>query len=63
MQKESKRGGYKKAKEVICIKWKRSGHIQDEFSKLKYKHKGAKERRKAFKATWDDSSEFEMEKE
>ena len=61
--KEFKRGGSKKVKEVICFKCKRPGHIQDECLKLKHKYKGAKERRKAFKATWDDSSESEMEDE
>lgn len=61
--KESKRGGFKKAKEVMCFKCKRSGHIQDECPKLKHKQKEAKERRRAFKATWDDSSESEMKEE
>ena len=61
--KEFKRTSSKKAKEVTCFKYKRHGHFQDECPKLKHKYKGAKERRKAFKATWDDSSQFEMEKE
>ena len=30
---------------------------------MKFKNKGEKERRKAFKATWDDSSESEKEEE
>ena len=47
--KESKRRGFKKTKEVICFKCKRPGHIQDECPKLK--HREAKERRRAFKAT------------
>ena len=59
--KESKRGGFNKTKEVICFKCKRPGHIQDECPKLKLKHKESKERIRAFKATWDDSSESEME--
>ena len=61
--KESKKGRFKKAKEVMCFKYKRPSHIQDECPKLKYKHKEAKERRRAFKATWDDSFEFEIEEE
>ena len=59
--KESKRRGFKKTKEVICFKCKRPGHIQDECSKLK--HREAKERRRAFQATWDDSSKSEIEEE
>ena len=59
--KESKRRGFKKTKEVICFKCKRPVHIQDEFPKLK--HREAKDKRRAFKATWNDLSEFEMEEE
>ena len=61
--KECKRSSSKKAKEIICFKCKRSSHIQDEYPKLKLKlkHKGEKDKRKAFKAIWDDSSEYEME--
>ena len=59
--KESKRRGFKKTKEVICFKCKRPYHIKDECPKLK--HKEAKERRRAFKATCDGSSESEMEEE
>ena len=57
--KESKRRGFKKTKEVICFKFKRPDHIQDEC--LKLKHKEAKKRRRSFKATY--SSESEMEEE
>ena len=59
--KEFKRRGFKKTKEVIYFKYKRPDHIQDECPKLK--HREVKERRRAFKATWDDSSESKMEEE
>ena len=49
--KEFKRGGSKKAKDVICFKCKRPSRFQDEYLKLKHKYKGEKEKRKAFKAT------------
>ena len=52
-----------KTKEVTCYECKKSGQIKSECPKLKFKNKGAKDKRKAFKATWDNSSEFEMEEE
>ena len=55
--------GKKKTKEVTSYKCKKLGLIRSECLKLKHKRKGAKERRKAFKATWDDSSKSEKEKE
>ena len=53
--------GKMKTKEVTCYECKKPGHIKSECPKLKHKSKGTKERRKAFKATWDDTSESEME--
>ena len=53
----------KKTKEVTCYEWKKLGHITSECPKLKHKNKGAKERKKAFKATWDDSSESKKKEE
>ena len=55
--------GKKKTKEVTYYECKKLGHIKSECPKLKSKNKGAKKRRKAFKATWDDSSELEKEEE
>ena len=55
--------GKKKTKEVTCYECKKPGHIKSECPKLKFKNKGAKDKKKAFKATWDNSSEFEMEEE
>ena len=52
-----------KTKEVTCYECKKPGHIKSECPKLKYKSKRAKERRKAFKATQDDSSEFKVEED
>ena len=52
-----------KKKKVTCYECKKPGHIRSECPKLKHKNKGAKERRKAFKATWDNSSESEKEEE
>ena len=55
--------GKKKTKEVTCYECKKPGHIKSECPKLKFKNKGAKDKKKAFKATWDDTSESEMEEE
>ena len=55
--------GKKKTKEVNCYEYKKPGHIKSECPKLKFKNKGAKDKRKAFKATWDNSSEFELEED
>ena len=55
--------GKKKTKEITCYECKKSGHIRIECPKLKHKNKGAKDRKKAFKATWDDFSKFEKEEE
>ena len=52
-----------KTKEVTCYECKKSGHIKSECPKLKFKNKGAKDKRKAFKATWDNSSEFKLEED
>ena len=55
--------GKKKTKEVTCYKYKKLGHIRSECPKLKFKNKGAKDKKKAFKPTWDDSSKSEKEEE
>ena len=55
--------GKKKSKEVTCYECKKLGHIRSECPKLKFKNKGAKDKRKAFKATWDDTSESESKLE
>ena len=55
--------GKKKTKEVTCYECKKPGHIKSECPKLKFKKKGAMDKKKAFKATWDNTSEFEMEEE
>ena len=55
--------GKKKTKEITCYECKKSSHIRSECPKLKFKNKGVKERKKAFKAIWDDSSESEKEEE
>ena len=47
----------KKTKEVTCYECKKPGHIQSECPKLKFKNKGTKDKKKAFKATWDDTFE------
>ena len=61
--KKYKGEGKKKIKDVTCYEYKKPGHIRSECLKLKFKNNRAKERRKAFKATWDDSSESKKEKE
>ena len=53
----------KKNKEVTCYEYKKPRHIRSECPKLKFKNKEAKDRKKVFKATWDDSSESEKEEE
>ena len=50
--------GKKKIKEVTCYECKKPDHIKSECPKLKSKNKRPKDRKKAFKATWDDTSEF-----
>ena len=55
--------GKMKIKEVNCYECKKPGHIKSECPKLRHKSKGAKERRKAFKATWDDASKSEVEED
>ena len=55
--------GKKKTKEVACYECKKLGHIRSECPKLKFKNKGVKDKKKVFKATWDNSSESEKEKE
>ena len=52
-----------KTKEVTSYECKKSGHIKSECPKLKFKNKGAKDKKKAFKATWDNSSESELEED
>ena len=52
-----------KTKEVTCYECKKPGHIKSECPKLKFKNKGAKDKRKAFKATWDNSSESKLEED
>lgn len=58
-QKESK-GEKSKKDEVTCYECKRSGHIRTDCPLLKSSKKSKK---KAMKATWDDSSESESEVE
>ena len=53
--------GKKKTKEVTCYECKKPGHIRSECPRLKSKNKGAKDRKKAFKATWYDSSKSKKE--
>ena len=55
--------GKKKTKEVTCYECKKPGHIRSECPKLMIKNKGAKDKKKAFKATWDNTSESKMEEE
>ena len=43
--------GKKKTKEVTCYECKKLSHIKSECPKLKFKNKGAKNKKKAFKAT------------
>ena len=43
--------GKMKTKEVTCYECKKPSHIKSECPKLKFKNKGAKDKRKAFKAT------------
>ena len=43
--------GKKKTKEVTCYECKKLGHIKRECPKLKFRNKGAKDKKKAFKAT------------
>ena len=61
--KKCEEEGKKKTKEVTCYECKKLGHIKSECPKLKFKNKGAKDKKKAFKATWDDISESEIEEE
>ena len=63
INKKTEGEGKMKTKEVTCYECKKPGHIKSEFSKLKYNNKGAKDKRKAFKVTWDNSSEFELEED
>lgn len=55
--------GKKKTKEVTFYECKKPGHFKSECPKLKFKSKGVKKRKKAFKAIWNDSSESEKEEE
>ena len=61
--KKYEREGKKKSKEVTCYECNKPRHIRSECPKLKFKNKGAKKRRKAFKATCNDSSESKKEEE
>ena len=49
--KKYERESKKKTKEVTCYECKKLSHIKCECPKLKSKNKGAKDRKKAFKAT------------
>ena len=42
--------GKMKTKEVTCYECKKPGHIESKCPKLKFKNKGAKDKKKAFKA-------------
>ena len=53
----------RQTKEVTCYECKKPGHIKSDCPKLKSKNKGANYKKKAFKATWDDISESEMEED
>ena len=55
--------GKMKTKEVTCYECKKPGHIKSECPKLKFKNKGAKDKKKAFKAAWDNSSESKLEED
>ena len=63
INKKPEREGKMKTKEVNCYECKKPGHIKSECPKLKFKNKGAKDKRKAFKTTWDNSSESELEED
>ena len=43
--------GKKKTKEVTCYECKKPSHIRSECHNLKFKNKGVKDKKKAFKAT------------
>ena len=47
----SRQRDHKKNKEVTCYECKKSGHISSECPKLKFNNKGAKDKKKAFKAS------------
>ena len=48
--RDFKKGDGKKNKEVTCYECKKPGHIESECLRLKFKNKGAKDKKKAFKA-------------
>ena len=55
-QRDNKKNEGKRTKEVICYECKKPGQIRSECLRLKFKGKGIKENKKAFKSTWDNSS-------
>ena len=62
-QRDNKKYDGKKNKEVTCYKCKKPRHIRSECPNLKFMKKGAKNKKKAFKASWNDSSESKKEEE
>ena len=62
-QIDNKKYDSKKNKDVTCYEYKNLGHIRSECLKLKFMNKGAKDKKKAFKTSWDDLSESKKEEE
>ena len=62
-QRDNKKYNGKKNKEVTCYECKKLGYIGSECPKFKFKNNGAKDKKKAFKASWDDSSKLKKEEE
>ena len=53
----------RKLKRLLAMNARNRVILEVNVLKLKFKNKGAKDIKKAFKATWDDSSESEKEEE
>ena len=62
-QRDNKKNNGKRTKGVTCYECKKPGHIRSECPRFKFKGKRTKEKKKAFKATWNDSSDLEKEDE
>ena len=62
-QRDNKKFEGKKNKEVTCYECKKLRHIRSECPRLKFKNKEAKDKKKAFKASWDDSSKSKKKEE
>ena len=63
IQMDNKKNEVRKNKEVIWYKCEKLGPIRNECPKLKFKSKGVKNKKKAFKAIWDDSSDLKKEED